>query len=44
LRQKGFAPERDQAFGVEVFRVQGPESHEGSLIELGREGELQHAD
>ena len=27
LRQQCLAPERDEAFGVEVFRMHGPESH-----------------
>lgn len=27
LCQQGFAPEGDQAFGVEIFRVQRPQAH-----------------
>ena len=31
LRQQRLAPERDEALGVEIFRVQSPESHGKNL-------------
>ena len=36
LRQQGLAPESDEAFGVEIFRVQGPESHGRIVMKFNR--------
>jgi hypothetical protein len=39
LREQGFAPSRDQPFGIQIAGVQSPKSHQVTVISEEREGE-----